>query len=268
MILPQKIKNFVAKFQTSEFDRLRYRYISVPRYTHCQINFRSLTFETWDAASVIWQIKETFFDEHLKFQSNSSSPTIIDCGSNVGVTVMYFKKLFPTANITAFEADLKTFDILKINLETNKIEGVLVLAKAVWKDTAGVQFSPDGADGGSIYGIEPRVPTPSIRLKDILIEKNTIDMLKMDIEGAETEVLLDCGETLRKVHYLFVEYHSFSSHSQDLDKILKLLSENNFRYYLGNDDRKKDHFMRTGPANNATDLQVNIYATNQLFGKK
>ena len=150
----------------------------------------------------------------------------------------------------------------------NKIAGVSVVTKTVWKDTAGVQFSPDGADGGSIYGIGPQVSAQSIRLKDTLIEKSSIDMLKIDIEGAETEALLDCGQTLQKVHYLFVEYHSFSSHSQDLDKILKLLSENNFRYYLGNDDRKKNHFTKMEPANNTTDLQVNIYATNQLFGKK
>jgi len=63
MMLGKKIKNFVARFQTSEFDRFRYRYSSLPRYTPCKINFRSFSFETLDATSVIWQIKETFFDE-------------------------------------------------------------------------------------------------------------------------------------------------------------------------------------------------------------
>lgn len=267
MMLLKKIKNVVAKFRTSEFDRFRYRYANLPRYTPCKIRFRSFIFEALDAASVVWQIKETFFDEHLKFESRSPSPVILDCGANVGVTAIYFKKLFPAADITAFEADPKTAEILKNNLKVNGIAGVSVMATAVWTTPEGIDFSPDGADGGSIYGNTLKIKVPSVRLKEVIDSKSRVDMLKMDIEGAETETLLDCGETLRKVRQLFVEYHSFNSRPQDLDKLLKLLSENNFRYYLENQGRNHSHFVGQNPKE-MMDLQVNIYATNQVFEKK
>ncbi|MBK9174775.1 MAG: FkbM family methyltransferase, partial [Flavobacteriales bacterium] len=73
---------------------------------------------------------------------------------------------------------------------------------------------------------------PSVKLRDVLISNGTVDLLKVDIEGAETEVLLDCGDALGGVQRLYVEYHSFRNRPQRLHELLALLAAQGFRYYL------------------------------------
>ena len=59
-------------------------------------------------------------------------------------------------------------------------------------------------------------------------------MLKIDIEGAEVSVFESIRNQLNKVENIFMEYHSPTVGSQKLDRLLKILSENNFRYYIEN----------------------------------
>lgn len=263
MTLFSTFKKSAVFFRTSEFDRLRLRYASLPRYTPTRLVFRAFTFDVLDAASVIWQIKETFFDEHLKFKSDSPTPVIIDCGSNVGVTATYFSKLFPNADIIAFEADPATAEVLKKNLQANGIKNVQVIEKAVWTDNRGVAFAPDHADGGSIYSSGEKINVPSLRIKDFIQERRQVDMLKIDIEGAETAVIADCAEALQKIHYIMLEYHSWKNRPQDLDVILNTLTKNNFRYYMAGVPGNKNPF--TTKAKGPMDFQTNIYAINTAF---
>jgi hypothetical protein len=70
---------------------------------------------------------------------------------------------------------------------------------------------------------------------------------------------LDCSDSLRKVKHLFIEYHSWTNQPQKLDEILKVLRDNNFRYYLENVHNKIKHpFMRR--IDEDMDLQVNMWA--------
>jgi hypothetical protein len=47
-----------------------------------------------------------------------------------------------------------------------------------------------------------------------------IDMLKLDIEGAEVDVIVDCLDRLHNIHNVLVEYHSFRWHKQRIDELL------------------------------------------------
>jgi predicted O-methyltransferase YrrM len=55
-----------------------------------------------------------------RFNSLITKPLILDCGANVGVSVLYFKRLYPDAEIIAFEPDEDVFAILKQNYEESK----------------------------------------------------------------------------------------------------------------------------------------------------
>ena len=70
----------------------------------------------------------------------------------------------------------------------------------------------------------------TVRLRDYL--DRTIDMLKMDIEGAEVDVISDCADQLHNVKNLSVEYHSFSGQKQRVDEIFKVLIESGFRLHV------------------------------------
>ena len=96
----------------------------------------------------------------------------------------------------------------------------------------------------------------SIRLKNILARK--IDFLKIDIEGAETEVVEDCAKNLTMVKNVFVEYHSSVGKEQTLPKILSILSGSGMRYSIKEASSSKSPFIDR--VTSGFDLQLNISA--------
>ncbi len=61
-------------------------------------------------------LNEIFVEEVYRFQSDTNTPLIIDCGSNIGLSIIYFKRLFPEAKIIGFEPDNEIFKILENNI--------------------------------------------------------------------------------------------------------------------------------------------------------
>ncbi len=215
-----------------EEDRLIAQAGRFPRYTPTTIAFRGLRIRVTDMLSVAWQIKEFFGDERMKLTCDHPDPVIIDCGANVGVSVLYLKHSFPQARITCFEPDAAVFACLEENLRANGITGVECRREVLWVDNHGVSFGSEGADGGSILRTGNAQRLPSARLREVLVKHSSIGLLKVDIEGAETTVLLDCGEEIRRVRNLYVEYHSLPGRPQELHQLLALLTNNGFRYYI------------------------------------
>jgi FkbM family methyltransferase len=257
-------KEFYHLFRTRmsrEFLRLSALYGDTPRYQPRTIEFLDYQIQVPDCFSFLWQFKEIFVDEAYRFTASSPTPVIYDCGANVGTSILYFKHTYPAARITAFEADPQIAYILANNLQTNVVQGVEVIDKAVWTDTAGTEISQEGADGASVYGIGKKILIPSVRLKEYLQRETYIDMLKIDIEGAETAVLQDCQDTLSHVQHLFIEYHAYTGQPQELDVILSILHKNDFRYFIRDDqDRKSPFVQRRYKNDTGMDLQLNIFA--------
>ncbi|NOX17186.1 MAG: FkbM family methyltransferase [Chlorobi bacterium] len=260
-ILFRNLGLFFVDVKYREFILLAAKYGKAKRYKNKNIKFFGFKFNVPDPYSFLWQIKEIFVDESYKFLPASDSPVIYDCGSNVGTSVAYFRKEYPEAKIKAFEADPKIFSILKENLSKNGIENVELFNKAVWINDEGVEFGIEGADGSSVFSKENTVRVESIRLKKLLSEEDEIDLLKMDIEGAEANVIPDCVEELGKVKNLFIEYHTFIGKEQNLAEVLSILEKSGFRYFIKQEaDRKIPFVNRTNKNNPQMDLQLNIYA--------
>lgn len=87
-----------------------------------------------------------------------------------------------------------------------------------------------------------------------------IDMLKIDIEDAEVSVFERIRNQLNKVENIFMEYHSPTGGSQKLDCLLKILSENNFRYYIENITPCTKPFLNKSSKIESFDMQINICA--------
>jgi FkbM family methyltransferase len=247
--------------QSRTFLWLVFWYSAKKRYHPTVIKFLKYRFKVPDALSFVFQFKEIFAEEYYKFQSAKANPLIYDCGANIGTSILYFKKLFPQAQIKAFEADAEIAKILADNLSQNHISGVEIIPKAVWKDSQGIEISIEGADGASVFGEGKKVFIPSLKLKDLLAQETVVDMLKMDIEGAENEVIIDCAEELKKVKNLFIEYHAYQNQIQKLGEILQVLERNGFRYFIKNDlNRPSPLVNRIFKNKNPMDLQLNIFA--------
>lgn len=242
-----------------EFNRLYDKWGGYKRYERVNgIKFLKYNFDIPDLPSFIWQFKEIFVDEIYRFNSDGQQPIIFDCGANVGTSCLYFKQLFPNAKIKAFEADPMIANILTSNLSKNGISDIEIINKAVWIDDNGVEFGSEGADGGSINSVGNKIKIESIRLKDFLDKEEKIDLLKIDIEGAECQVLKDCCESLGNVQNLFVEYHSWNNENQKFSEILRIFEDNGFRYYIEDIGKRKQPFVNHAKEQNM-DLQLNVF---------
>lgn len=215
-----------------------------------------------DSASFVSMYQDIFINESYKFKTDKTNPLIIDCGANIGLSVLYFKNLYPNSVIKAFEPDKKIFKVLESNCQNFNFKNVTLINKGVWTKEEEINFLSDGADGGRIVlnnSEEYSNKVEMIRLRDLLEKKEEIDLLKIDIEGAEIDVLNDCRENLSNIKLLFVEYHSFLNRKQELDEILKILKNAGFRYYINGVILLKSPFLKQ-TENNGSDLQLNIYA--------
>ncbi len=251
--------HYITSPYEREFHRLYNKYGGYRRYRRVDdVRFLDYRVDVPDLPSFIWQFKEIFVNEIYRFESENNSPVIFDCGANIGISCLYFKRLYPDARIKAFEADPIIANILKQNLIKNGISDVEVINKAVWIDDKGIEFGRDGADGGSIKASSNKIKIGTIRLKELLDKEERVDFLKIDIEGAEYEVLIDCSESLGNVKNVFIEYHSWNNSPQRLSEILKVLETNNFRYYIEDINKRKHPFINRNQDGNM-DLQLNIF---------
>lgn len=180
-----------------------------------------------------WELMHSFeeiiTDEIYRFDAGTASPRIIDCGANIGLSVLYFLKLYPQANITAFEPDGRNFELLQKNLNNYNFTHVDLQQKAVWIHNDNITFEATGGQGSKI-GAGSGVTVPCRRLADMLQEP--VDFLKIDIEGAEYSVIKDCAGQLHNVKHLFLEYHGKISQSRELTEMLQILHQSGFDYYI------------------------------------
>lgn len=205
--------------------------------------------------------REIFENNIYEFKTNSSKPIILDCGSNMGVSVLYFSKKYLNADIIAFEPDETVLPFLEKNIQSQNIKNVELYKKAVWTEETELEFYTDKGLGGRI-GKEYENQTPkiikSIRLKDFL--NMPIDMLKIDIEGSEFAVLKDCEDLLFNVNHIFIEYHSLYGEEQHLDDLLTILKRQGFRYHLKESFSQKRPFIDNILVNEKFDMAINVFA--------
>lgn len=247
----------MKRFLDKEHERLR----KTPRFKEVKVNFLNTTIKAPDASSLLFLNKELFEQKIYKFKSQNKTPFIIDCGANIGLSIIYFKNLYPQSEIIAFEPDKNIFQYLKYNINSFKYNDVQLINKALWDKETNLHFTPDGSDGGRIEMDVQNAKQYTIqatKLSNYLIKK--IDFLKIDIEGAELIVLQEIENKLFLVDNLFIEFHSFQDKPQVLSKILKILENNNFRYYIEQIGIKsKDPFIFIHNSS-GFDNQLNIFA--------
>jgi FkbM family methyltransferase len=181
---------------------------------------------------------DIFVCQLYHFEPKRSNPLILDCGSNVGMSILYFKNILPQARIIGFEPDPQLFACLEQTVSENRLPGVR-LVNAALADREGIlpfysdgkvrgclatHFSGPTLDGWSQHGV------PSVRLRQYVTEP--VDLLKMDVEGAEWDILADTEDRLHLVHEIIVEFHHVPADPSRLNRILALLGRQGFACYV------------------------------------
>lgn len=208
---------------------------------------------------LIHSYKEIFEKEIYRFNSHKTNPTIFDCGSNIGLSVMYFKQLFPGAHIIAFEPDEQNFNILKLNIEKNGIDNIDLNKKAVWINDGTIMFASNESEASHIATGGTGHVVPTIKLSRLLKEIQEIDFLKIDIEGAESEVMEDITPYLGKVKNLFLEYHGKATETSKLNRMLEQLNNAGFMVYIRNAADNLCYPFIEKQTGTIYDVQLNIF---------
>jgi FkbM family methyltransferase len=209
------------------------RYRNVPRFTPRNVGLHDWTLLVPDMASFLSGYRWIFVEQTYAFRADNPEPVIIDCGANIGLSVLYFKRMYPKAKITAFEPDPALFRVLERNVHGNGFRDVELVNKAVWSSETVLNFVVEGGDAGHVggEGNGGTMQVPAVRLKDFLA-KGPVDLLKVDIEGAEVEVLHDCPDMLHNVKAVCMEFHSYVGKKQGLGEMIKLFEDRGFRSHV------------------------------------
>ena len=214
------------------------------------------SFYITNSASFYFMYKEIFLTEIYLFKKSSESGIIIDAGANIGLSVIYFKTKFPNHKVIAFEPDNQIFKVLEQNVQHHGLKGVELVNKALWNEKTVQSFASNLSDGGRIDGVGA-VQIETTLLSEYL--KEPVEMLKIDIEGAETKVIEECAPYLHHVRYLFVEYHSFVDEAQNLAYLLTLLKDSGFRVHITNPAFTSEQAFYNRREDFGMDMQLNIY---------
>ena len=181
-------------------------------------------------------LEEIFVDEVYLFDRSDDELLILDCGANIGLSIIYLHQLFKNAKIIGFEPDRKVFQQLELNIKEFGIEdNVELINAASWIDNEDLTFFSEGSLGGKIIDGDDLHPNniivKAVRLKNY-VENNRIFFLKMDIEGAEYSVLKDIKDSLYNVENLFIEFHNTIDEDNTLAEILAWVDKAGFKYYI------------------------------------
>jgi FkbM family methyltransferase len=204
------------------------------RFTPGTIRMMDYDVRYSDLMTLCPQWEDIFVKRTLAFTSASPAPRILDCGANVGLASLFFRRLYPQARITAFEADPALYAILNTNLRTNGAGDIETRHVALWTSTGSLTFQCEGSDSGMIGSLPGAIDgtsttVPSLRLRDV-IDEGPIDLLKLDIEGAEDAVLADCEPVLHRVKAIVMDLHEFDPAVRTAPRVLELLTRAGFSY--------------------------------------
>lgn len=177
--------------------------------------------------------KEIFVEEIYQFETTKTHPVILDCGANIGLSTIYFKTIYPNAIVHAFEPDASLFEILSKNIHSNQFKEVELHQAAIWTENTTLSFDNKGSEGSHIdTSGQSANKVKAIKLSSILANLDAVDFLKMDIEGAEYEVVKDCAEHLHKIENFFLEYHGKASDTNKLNELLNIVEKAGFKVYI------------------------------------
>ena len=159
--------------------------------------------------------------------------TIVDLGANIGFASLYLATSYPSARIFAVEPNGDNFELLITNLKgLIQEKRCIPLRAAVWSArkalTVDPQWLPDAYNGYRL--LEQPSPQDTVdqvqglTMEEILASSQfqQVDLLKVDIEGAEVELFRNDLGWLGRVKAIAIEFHGRSRQECGFDQILSL----------------------------------------------
>ncbi len=149
---------------------------------------------------------------------------IVDAGAHAGLFSL--RAAVSAQQVVALEPHPEMEALLRLNVTHNASKNIQVLPKALWVDEAGVELVEGShSAASSVFGNgDRRFRVGSLTLDSVVASVGYVDLLKLDIEGAEFPVLCECQpETLARISSIVAELH-LESRSTMLPMLVKHLT--------------------------------------------
>lgn len=217
-----------------------YNYISEIEYAQDTFEFTykgriNLQIRNWDSSDIlvfdqVFILQEYSIVRELLSQLGTKEINIIDAGANIGLTTLYLLEYLPQSNVALIEPDRQNLKILINNLSKNQDLIKYSLFPNALSSKLGKQFktvrSFRDANDWAVTTVEATDGEVfSITVDEIISSKKwqIIDLLKIDIEGAEAELFSDPQNLkfLEKVKILAIEIHDEFNCRQLIEDTLK-----------------------------------------------
>ncbi len=161
--------------------------------------------------------KQVFVNDEYDFLVETQPKVIVDAGANIGLASIYFANRYPDAKIIAIEPEQSNFELLKENIAP--YPNITPIQAALWHENKELSLIDPGLGNWAFRTVVTNplentqtktchsvmAITVDTIMKDFNLE--TIDILKLDIEGAEKEVFSNTSSWIGKVDSLIVELH-------------------------------------------------------------
>lgn len=128
---------------------------------------------------------------------------LVDVGANMGYFSLLWAGVNPSGRVISFEAAPRNIALLKNNVTRNRLEDrVKIIPKAAGKSSGTISFDAGPAEQTGWGGITSAVTASTITVPLVRLDQElpdaSIDVLKIDVEGADTWVLFGCEALLKK----------------------------------------------------------------------
>jgi|SRR5918994_1770382 FkbM family methyltransferase len=211
--------------------------ISVPKYNYkvlCPIKKEEIMHMT---------IREDHIIEHF---TPKQGDVVVDIGAHMGrYTIIGAKRVGTKGKIVAIEANPSNFEMLNRNIKLNRLTNIISLNNAVYsKETKIKLYLPGEELGDTIYNtivsdraknedkfVEVSANTLDYLLQSKGIEQEQVNWIKIDVEGAEFEVLKGATNILSnsKDIALLIEIHNLKDSTNLYRPIIEFLKLYNFK---------------------------------------
>lgn len=161
--------------------------------------------------------RQVFINHEYRFNAENPPHVIVDAGANIGLAAIYFANKYPDARIIAIEPEISNYELLKHNVAP--YTNITPVQSALWHKNEEVNLIDPGFGKWAFMTEENTAKTNISRhvchavmgmtvdkiIRDYNLER--IDVLKIDIEGAEKEVFSDTSAWIECVDSIIIELH-------------------------------------------------------------
>lgn len=192
--------------------KLQGLYHRMTEHLTLRINGLRISVNDFAALQIMTDEKESFMNEYFVPKIGD---VVVDVGAHIGkYTLLWAKKVGKAGHVVALEPKPENYRMLQHNIADNRLENISAFNAAAWNRAGSLTlFLGESSASASVHQYYSRnhISVPAFSLDELLKDYVRVDWLKVDVEGAEVEVLQGAADTLKRFKpKLMLEVWSFN----------------------------------------------------------